>query len=163
MSNERTISIRPATEADAEAIVAIAVAEWEAIYQGYRAQLGDEVFYTFFPDHKAQKERGIRANLKSGTVYVTECDGEVAGFIHYVYDAESRLGTISNNAVSGKYRGLGIGPRQYEFVFDALRKRGAVGVRVTTGLDEGHAPARRAYEKAGFSAHTEAITYYKKL
>ena len=37
MSNELVLSIRPATEADAEAVVAIAIAEWEAIYQGYRA------------------------------------------------------------------------------------------------------------------------------
>ena len=163
MSADLTLSIRPATEADADAVAAIAVAEWEAIYQGYRAQLGDEVFYTFFPDHKAQKERGVRLNLASGTMYVTECEGKIAGFIHYVYDAASRTGTISNNAVSGEFRGRGIGPRQYEFVFERLREQGAVGVRVTTGLDEGHAPARRAYEKAGFEANTKAITYYKKL
>ena len=163
MTDASTLSIRPATEADADAVVAIAIAEWEAIYQGYRAQLGDDVFYCFFPDHKAQKESGVRANLASGTMYVTECDGKIAGFIHYVYDPSSRTGTISNNAVSGEFRGKGIGPRQYEFVFDLLRKRGAIGVRVTTGLDEGHAPARRAYEKAGFKAHTEAVTYYKEL
>ena len=163
MSEKFALSIRPATEADAEAVVAIAIAEWEAIYQGYRAQLGDEIFFMSFPDHKAQKTKGVLANLKSGTMYVTECEGEVAGFIHYVYDAASRMGTISNNAVSGKFRGRGIGPRQYEFVFDKLREHGAVGVRVTTGLDDAHAPARRAYEKAGFSANTQSITYYKKL
>ena len=99
MSTDRKLSIRPATEADAEAIVAIAVAEWEAIYQGYRAQLGDEIFYRFFPDHKAQKASNVRANLASGTMYVTEVDGRVAGFIHYVYDAQSRIGTISNNYI----------------------------------------------------------------
>ena len=144
MSNELALSIRPATEADAEAVVAIAIAEWEAIYQGYRAQLGDEIFYRFFPDHKAQKASNVCANLRSGTLYVTEIDGRVAGFIHYVYDESSKIGTISNNAVSGEFRGMGIGPRQYEFVFGLLRERGAIGVRVTTGLDEGHAPARRA-------------------
>ena len=89
MSNELVLSIRPATEADAEAVVAIAIAEWEAIYQGYRAQLGDEIFYRFFPDHKAQKANNVRGNLASGTMYVTECDGRIAGFIHYVYDAKA--------------------------------------------------------------------------
>ena len=163
MSVDKELTIRLATEADADTIVAIAVAEWEAIYQGYRSQLGDEIFYLFFPNHKAQKEAGVRANIKSGTMYVTECEGRIAGFIHYVYDEASRIGTISNNAVSGNFRGKGIGPKQYEFIFNVLRDRGAIAVRVTTGLDEGHAPARHAYEKAGFSAHTEAITYYKKL
>ena len=154
---------RPARPEDEAAVVAIAIAEWEAIYQGYREQLGDEVFNTFFPDHHAAKAANIRANLASGTMYVTECEGKVAGFIHYVYDAGSRIGTISNNAVSGEFRGRGIGPRQYELVFSLLREAGAVGVRVTTGLDDGHAPARRAYEKAGFERNTQAITYYKKL
>ena len=158
MSEERKFSIRPATEADAETVVAIALAEWEAIYQGYRAQLGDDLFSVFFSDYKAQKEGGIRANLASGTMYVTECDGVIAGFIHYAYDAKTRIGTISNNAVSGNFRGMGIGPRQYEFVFGLLREQGAVGVRVTTGLDDGHAPARRAYEKAGFKANTQSVT-----
>ena len=154
---------RPARPEDEETVVAIAIAEWEAIYQGYRAQLGDETFYAFFPDHHAAKAANIRQNLASGTMYVTECEGRIAGFIHYNYDPSARIGTISNNAVSGEFRGRGIGPRQYELVFGILRELGAVGVRVTTGLDEGHAPARHAYEKAGFSAHTEAITYYKKL
>lgn len=155
--------LRPARPEDESAVVAIAVAEWEAIYGGYREQLGDEVFFTFFPNHREAKEAAIRHNLKSGTMYVTECEGRVAGFIHFVYDEGARIGTISNNAVSGEFRGRGIGPRQYAFVFDLLRERGAVGVRVTTGLDEAHAPARRAYEKAGFKVSTQAITYYKKL
>ena len=157
------LTIRPARPEDEAAVVAIAIAEWEAIYGGYREQLGDEVFFTFFPDHHAAKAANIRANLASGTMYVTECEGKVAGFIHYVYDAGSRIGTISNNAVSGEFRGRGIGPRQYEFVFEHLRALGAVGVRVTTGLDDAHAPARRAYEKAGFAANTQSITYYKTL
>ena len=157
------LTIRPARPEDEEAVVAIAVAEWEAIYGGYREQLGDEVFFTFFPNHREAKAAAIRHNLKSGTMYVTECEGKVAGFIHYVYDAGSRIGTISNNAVSGEFRGRGIGPRQYEFVFEHLRELGAVGVRVTTGLDDAHAPARRAYEKAGFTANTQSVTYYKTL
>jgi hypothetical protein len=34
---------------------------------------------------------------------------------------------------------------------------------VQTGLDEGHAPARRAYERAGFDISHSRITYYRKL
>ena len=36
-------------------------------------------------------------------------------------------------------------------------------ITVTTGLDDGHAPARRAYEKAGFEKNLPSLTYYKKL
>ena len=155
--------IRPATEEDTEALVALALNEWAPIYDGFRDQLGDEVFYTFYPDPREDKAGQIRRNVASGLCYVTECDGKIAGFIHYNYDPSTRLGWISNNAVSHEFRGRGIGPRQYEFIFDVLRKQGAIGVRVTTGLDEAHAPARRAYEKAGFKVSTQSITYCKKL
>ena len=156
-------TIRLATTEDADALVAIARAEWDAIYRGFSDQLGEEIFSVFYPDPGADKENQIRRNVESGSCYLTLVDGVIAGFIHFVYDERTRLGTISNNAVSGAYRGRGIGPRQYEFVFDLLRRRGAKGVRVTTGLDEAHAPARRAYEKAGFSASTQSVTYFKKL
>ena len=158
-----TYTIRPATEADTEALVTIALAEWQAIYDGFADQLGEEIFPLIYPDPRADKAGQIRRNVASGSCFVTECDGRIAGFIHYTYDTSTHIGTIGNNAVSGEFRGRGIGPRQYEFVFDLLRRRGAKGVRVTTGLDEAHAPARRAYEKAGFSASTRSVTYFKKL
>jgi GNAT superfamily N-acetyltransferase len=65
--------------------------------------------------------------------------------------------------VSSEFRGKGIGPRQYEFIFEKLKSLGAIAVKVTTGFDDAHAPARRAYEKAGFCANTKSITYFKKL
>ena len=157
------LTMRPARPEDEAAVVAIALSEWEAIYQGYRDQLGDEIFDTFFPDYREGKAASIRQNLASGTMHVTECEGRVVGFIHYVYDEHARVATISHNAVSGEFRGRGIGPKQYEMLFARLTELGAIGVRVTTGLDDAHAPARRAYGKAGFVANTQAITYYKKL
>ncbi|MBE6695340.1 MAG: GNAT family N-acetyltransferase [Ruminococcaceae bacterium] len=156
-------NIRPATPEDTDTLVKIALNEWKAIYEGYRQQMGDELYFTFFPDCNADKEAQIRRNVAAGNCFVTECDGKIAGFINYVYSEAEKIGTISNNAVSSEFRGRGIGPRQYEFIFDRLRSLGAIAVKVTTGLDEGHAPARRAYEKAGFSANTKSITYYKKL
>ena len=157
------LTIRPATAEDTETLVAIALNEWKAIYDGYRDQMGEETFAVFFPDPRADKAGQIRNCVASGNCFVTECDGKIAGFIHYTYDPKSRTGTVGNNAVSHEFRGRGIGPRQYEFIFELLRERGALGVRVTTGLDEGHAPARRAYTKAGFAANTQSITYYKKF
>ena len=157
------LTIRPATASDTEALVSLAKNEWAAIYDGFRPQLGDEIFSLVYPDPMAQKEAQIRENVASGNCFVTELDGKIAGFIYYAYDEKTKIGTIGNNAVSGNFRGRGIGPSQYEFVFDLLRKQGAAAVRVTTGADEAHAPARRAYEKAGFSESLSSVTYYKKL
>jgi len=35
--------------------------------------------------------------------------------------------------------------------------------KVQTGLDEAHAPARRAYERAGFKTRLESVAYYMDL
>ena len=156
-------NIRQATQDDADILVEIAKNEWKAIYDGFRQQLGDEIFFTFYPDSSAQKESQIRSNVESGNCYVTEYDGKIAGFIHYMYSENQKIGTISNNAVSSEFRGKGIGTRQYEFIFEKLKSLGATAVKVTTGLDDAHAPARRAYEKAGFCSNTKSITYFKKL
>ncbi len=155
--------IRRATAEDGEAVAAIAVAEWEAIYEGFREQLGDDLFAIVYGDYRAKKRQAVLSNLEGGAVYVSELEGKVVGFITFFYDGETGIGTISNNAVSGDMRGHGIGGKQYEFVFDKLRKMGAKCVKVGTGLDEAHAPARRAYEKAGFDRSISSITYYKML
>ena len=44
-----------------------------------------------------------------------------------------------------------------------MRAEGMKIITVNTGLDEGHAPARRAYERAGFTAPLESVTYSKLL
>ena len=156
-------TIRLAEERDVERLVSIARNEWSAVYEGYRDQLGDELFAIAYPTPKDTKEAQIRRVALGGCCYVAEIDGVVAGFVTCLYDENLKIGTISNNAVSAEFRGRGIGPRMYDFVFELLRSKGALAVRVTTGLDDAHAPARRAYEKAGFSANLPSVTYYKKL
>ena len=157
------LSIRKATTEDTDTLVILAQNEWRAIYDGFRAQMEDELFSLVYADPMEQKASQIRENVASGNCYVTELDGKIAGFIYYAYDEKSRIGTISNNAVSADFRGHGIGGRQYEFVFERLRALGALAVRVTTGADDAHAPARRAYEKAGFEKSLSSVTYYQKL
>ena len=44
-----------------------------------------------------------------------------------------------------------------------MRLDGVAYVRVLTGDDPAHAPARRAYEKVGFERHMPRITYWRKL
>jgi len=48
-------------------------------------------------------------------------------------------------------------------VFERFRQEGMRYAKVTTGLDEAHARARRAYERAGFNVRQEDVTYYKEL
>ena len=157
------IIIRSATAADYDTVIEIAVSQWAKIYEVYRQILGDEIYEMHFPNHLEAKAKAIRADLDSGKVLVAECEGQVAAFIHYNYCEQTKIGEISDNAVSGEFRGRGIAPQLYNHIIDMFRKLGAQGVTVHTGLDDGHAPARRAYEKVGFKVGLPSIRYYMNL
>ena len=51
----------------------------------------------------------------------------------------------------------------YRAVLAHFKERGMRFAKVQTGLDPAHAPARRAYELAGFDIRHEDVTYFKKL
>jgi ribosomal protein S18 acetylase RimI-like enzyme len=96
-------------------------------------------------------------------VGVAELDGHPVGFVTCYADDRSRIGEIGNNAVYPDVQGRGVGPRLYEYAFGRLRERGMRYVRVSTGGDPAHAPARRAYEKAGIGVQLPGVEYYRAL
>jgi len=98
-----------------------------------------------------------------GTTLVTEADGCVVGFIAYATDRLRGVETIHCNGVAPEYRGCGLGTRQVEHVLSLMRDAGMAYAAVGTGLNEGHAAARRIYEKAGFEPVTEYRMYARRL
>ena len=97
------------------------------------------------------------------SLIVTEVDGEVVGFITYGTDGARRVGSIHYNGVSPDYAGRGIGSAQVARVLEVFREAGMEYATVGTGLNEGHAPARRVYEKNGFEPVIEYIMYAQRL
>ena len=160
------VCIRDLRPGDVETVVDIAVAAWAPIYASYRRILGEEVFAAGFPDWRTEKARQVRQGCDDGDpamVYVAEKEGKTVGFITFYVDAGCGVAEIANNAVHPDFQGSGIGPIMYRHVLDRLRSLGVRAVRVGTGGDPSHAPARRAYEKAGFSARLQYVTYYQAL
>ncbi len=98
-----------------------------------------------------------------GNIIVTEIDGEIAGFVSYAIDREREVGAIHYNAVATGFQGHGIGTAQVERVLEIFRDAGMKIACVGTGLNEGHAPARRMYEKAGFEPVIEYRMYSRPL
>jgi GNAT superfamily N-acetyltransferase len=88
---------------------------------------------------------------------------EVVGFVTFRCDQERRVGRVGNNAVDPGFQGRGIAPRLYAHVLDRMRALGMKAAMVQTGGDPSHAPARRAYEKAGFTARVTWVDYYQGL
>ena len=150
MSDE--VRIVPAREEHIEAACDIAIAAWTPIREIFRRDLGDEIY-----------ESQFSGALRAGRGYVALVGDTVAGFISYRVVEATKTGVIGENAVNPEIRGKGIGPKMYEFVLNKMREEGLLFASVHTGLDDGHAPARRAYEKAGFKANLPSINYYQKL
>lgn len=161
MSDE--VRIVPAREEHIEAACDIAIAAWTPIREIFRRDLGDEIYESQFSGWQQPKKDSISNALRAGRGYVALVGDTVAGFISYRVVEATKTGVIGENAVNPEIRGKGIGPKMYEFVLNKMREEGLLFASVHTGLDDGHAPARRAYEKAGFKANLPSINYYQKL
>jgi GNAT superfamily N-acetyltransferase len=59
------------------------------------------------------------------------------------------------------YQNDGIGTALNEYAIDKMREAGMRLAVVETGGDESHAPARRSYEKAGYTGLPLVRTYQK--
>ncbi len=146
-----------------EAAADIAIRAWTLIHVSARKDLGDELHDALFSDWAEQKRASVVRELTGERGYVAIMEGRVVGFISYRLTPAKNLGHIGQNAVDPDCRGRGIAPKMYEFVKEKMREEGMLYVTVHTGLDDGHAPARRAYEKAGFKRGRPSIDYYQEL
>ena len=157
--------IRNYAESDYETLVSIANRAWAKIFEGYRGQMGNEIFSLLYLNPAQSKALQIRKHVEAHPdwCYVAERNGKIVGFITFALVREIGLGVISNNASDSDSGEKGVGQEMYAAVLERFRAEGMRLAQVTTGLDEAHAPARRAYERAGFREHTESVTYYMKL
>lgn len=160
---DRVITIERFKEEYADSVGKIAVDAWTGIHKSARESLGEELYKAFNTGWQERKTKAVLEEMRGERGYVVKVDGEVAGFISYQANFENKSGMICNNGVSSNFRGLGIGPKMYNFVFEKMKEEGLLYAQVTTGLDDGHAPARKAYQKAGFEKNRPSVTYFKKL
>lgn len=164
--------IRPLEPSDVEVVVEIALAAWQPIFAFYRQTMGDDLFFAARPDWQQEKARQVRqacvpdSSAIVAVAQVSECEpsiAQVVGFVTCYAHAKTGIGAIGNNAVHPDWQGQGIAPRLYEYAFERLRERGMRYVKVGTGGDPAHAPARRAYQKAGFGIALPGVEYYREL
>ena len=138
---------------------------WRPINTAYRKIYGDELFAILVPNEHTRKGEEMRAicQARPKWVFLCEEEGKRVGFVSAVIDREKLIGEIGNNAVDPDCGLKGIGQQMYRHVLDLFRTEGMRWANVKTGLDEGHAPARRAYERAGFDISYSSISYYRKV
>ena len=156
------LTIVPCTEEYVEECARISVEAYEIIHECYAELMTEEIHEDLMGNWREKKAAAIRKQQRGENAYVALVDGKVAGFIAFRINSNG-AGEILNNAVDSACRGMGIGGKMSDFVFAQMQEQGARYAMVTTGGDDGHAPARKAYEKAGFTHFTPSRTYYRKL
>jgi len=148
------IEIREFLEGDLEAVVEFSLRAWAPVFAAVRDVLGDEIFLRLHPDWKANQSEAVKSSCVSEErdVFVAVASGRPVGFVAVALNAfHERMGVIDIIGVDPDYQRRGISSQLTEFATEHMRSRGMDIAMVETGGDPGHAPAREAYEAAGFT------------
>ncbi|MBE6688162.1 MAG: GNAT family N-acetyltransferase [Ruminococcaceae bacterium] len=161
--NEDVVMV-PATEKHLDEILKITVAAWTPIYDLRKKLLGEQLHKRLFTGWEIPKCESVKKAVLANEVYAAMLNGKVVGFITVrISGPNGEMLTLCNNAVNPEYAGKGIGSAMYKFVLDKAQENGAKYASVHTGLDDAHAPARKAYERVGFDRNTSigSVNYYQ--
>jgi GNAT superfamily N-acetyltransferase len=159
------LQIRPLNNGDMNDLVQLSLLAWEPVFTAWERILGPQLYpIAIFPDwRKSQKEvvEKVCGNEKF-TTWVAEVEGKVVGFVSYELNDTTKVGEVQLLAVHPDYQNQGIGTELNTFALQKLKEGGMKLAVVGTGGDEGHTPARRSYEKAGYTA-LPLVRFYKAL
>jgi GNAT superfamily N-acetyltransferase len=148
-----TVQFRLFRPDDAPILEEIRAAAFAPVFASFRQILGEEIYrraQAHLDDGHPEYLASLLREDSPWQVHCVEHQGPVVGFVAIQLDADKLVGEIGLNAVHPDHAGKGIGTVMYEFALERMREAGMRVATVATGGDPSHAPARRAYEKAGF-------------
>src|ERR671911_1691965 len=157
--------IRPFEDRDTKAVVGLSLRAWAPAFASLEQTLGSEIFRRQHLDWREDQRRAVEevCATKKGRVWLAEAGASTVGFVAVEFDHPERsMGEISMLAVDPAHQGRGIGTVLTRFALDRFKEAGMKVAMVETGGDPGHAPARRVYEKAGYTLLPIA-RYFKNL
>ncbi len=160
------IDIRPYQKDDLAAVLDLSVLAWEPVFSEWERLVGTEIFLVgIYPDWRKSQKEVVEKIIYDGKniTWVAIIEEKVAGFIVYELNQETKVGEIQLLAVHPGDQNQGLGTELNLFALQKMREAGMKVATVGTGGDEGHAPARRCYEKAGFNRSIPGVHYYLAL
>jgi GNAT superfamily N-acetyltransferase len=161
-----TLTLRPFAPEDLPVLQPIRQAAFAPIFRSLVATVGAGIGAIAFARADEEQARLLESLCAAGTsteMLVAMVDGRIVGFVSFSADAETWVGEIGLNAVHPDHAGKGLGTVIYRDVLKRMKGRGMTAACVSTGGDPGHAPAHRAYEKAGFGHPLPSVTLYRRL
>jgi len=159
------LQIRPVCDDDVEDVIQFSLSAWVPVFDSFEQILGPTIYKLIWPDWKTSQRDGIEAVCKDGekyTVLVAELDGIVVGFLAYELHIKDEIGEVHLLAVHPEYQNRGIGTALNDFALQKMKESGMKMAKVETGGDPSHAPARKSYEKAGYTG-LPIVRYFQDL
>jgi GNAT superfamily N-acetyltransferase len=160
------LDFRLAQIEDEPRLQAVRAEAFRPVFSGFRSLLGDEI-YDLAQRRDDEAQEALLRSLVNGDsgweLYGAHRGVELVGFVALHVNNETGVGEIGLNAVDPKHAGHGIGTAMYEFALRRMKQAGMKVAVVATGGDDGHAPARRAYRKAGFGVEIPSVWMCRKL
>jgi RimJ/RimL family protein N-acetyltransferase len=159
------LHIRPVHDDDVKDLVQLSLLAWEPVFSSFEQILGPTIYPTIYPDWKKTQREEVETVCGDGDktlVWVAEVDDTVVGFVGYRLHDNDKTGEVHLLAVHPEYQNQGIGTELNNLALDKMKEGGMKMAVVGTGGDPAHAPARRSYEKAGYTA-LPLVRFYKDL
>ena len=141
-------------------------AAYKPVFQSFRQIVGATIARAALSDleqEQAELLDKICARESEHDVFVVEDGRRFVAFCSVTLDRKSKVGEIDLNAVHPDYQGRGIARECMILRWTTCGQPGWRVATVGTGGDPSHAPARRAYEKAGFAVAIPSVYLYRSL
>lgn len=154
--------IRALLPADVDVIVDFSLRAWAPVSASFEGVLGREIYRRVYPDWLTSQAQAVRDSCadERAEVWVATVGEQPVGYVALIIDSDRRAAVIDMLAVDPNHQGQGVGTALVEHAVARAAAAGASVVSVATGGDAGHAPARRAYDKAGFTP-LPLVRYYR--
>jgi len=159
------VQFRPFSDSDSEDVIRLSLLAWAPVFNSFRQVLGTRIYAEIYPEWEIQQREvveGVCNDRDRFTVIVAQLGEAVVGFVAYRLSIEERIGEVELLAVHPDYQNHGIGTELNNLALEKMKGMGMKMAVVNTGGDPGHAPARRSYEKAGYTP-LPIVRYYKAL
>lgn len=136
----------------------------EPVFGSIQGAMDPEVYRQLHPDWRLSQRAAVEAAWSSRDVevWVARSESQVVGFVAAKIHEKGTLGEIYMIAVDPGFQRRGIATALTEHALSWFKQAGVSVVMVETGGDPGHAPARRAYQSAGFRPFPIA-RYFRRI
>jgi ribosomal protein S18 acetylase RimI-like enzyme len=148
-----------------DAVIQLSLSAWEPVFHSFERILGPEIYARIYPDWRTGQREGVEGVCRDSgkaVVWVAETEGLVVGFVAYELNDDDQTGEVQLLAVHPDHQNLGIGTELNRWALQEMAESGMKMAVVSTGGDPSHAPARRSYEKAGYTP-LPLVRYYQAL